>query len=123
MLSLNEPVIEGTWRSAEDGETPGEMTPELGGDDESELSLVDEYITMDVDDFKRLKALDRDVVLFVLLRDLAGEIRSAVDAGTRVFDKGEELIGKLQTPEGMKELTDGLMGSLMGGGMFGIGGH
>jgi hypothetical protein len=74
---------------------------------------IEDAYCMSPEDFAAKSAKDRDVVLFLLMRDMAGEVR-ALNFKVREF---EEKAVAMASPEGIKELTDKFLGG-MGGGMF-----
>ena len=76
-------------------------------------NYVDEIMALSSEDFAGNTAKDRDVILFTLMRDMAGEVRALADKVQEIEDKARAMA----SPEGVKELTDKFLGG-MGGGMF-----
>jgi len=75
-------------------------------------ALTEAAYTMDPDKFTALKVADRDLVLFLMLREMAATVRRL---DMRV-DEFEEKAKGMFSPEGIQELTEKFLG---GGGMFG----
>lgn len=69
--------------------------------------LTEAAYRLSADEFSALKAADKTLTLFLLLRDLAGEMRALKFKVEGYEEKGKALA----TPEGMQEL----MGKFLGG--------
>jgi hypothetical protein len=94
-------------------------------EDPSEQEAYAQYVhhlfTVDPDEFAKWKAADRDVALFVLIREAVGECRGLRDEAKRIVDMAEEKIGYYTTEEGISELTSKLTSGLFSGkGMMGL---
>lgn len=77
-------------------------------------TFVDECLALDSDEFASKTAKERDVILFTLVRDMAGEVRSLADK----VEQAETNLKEMVSPEGLQALTERLMGGL-GGGLLG----
>jgi len=76
--------------------------------------LTEAAYRLSAEEFTALKAADKTLTLFLLLRDLAGEMRALKFKVEQYEEKGKALA----SPEGMQEL----MGKFLGGGDDGKGG-
>jgi len=85
-------------------------------DPNDEFDEVEAALTLSVEEFTAKKALDRDVVLFTLLRATLGELRSV----TYRVDEFEEKVRSTFTPDGMSQLMESFMGGSGMGGLMGI---
>jgi hypothetical protein len=70
------------------------------------LTDAERYLAMDPEDFGALAAKQRDIVLFVLLKDVLGEIRVVNDEIQTAKDKVKELA----SPEGIAALIEEFTG-------------
>jgi len=71
------------------------------------------FLTLSVDEFARFSAKKQNLVLFVLLRDLAGEARAQydrIDAITDDIATAKETIRQV-----IEKFNGGFLGSMMGG--------
>ncbi len=83
------------------------------------LTDAERYLAMDPEDFGALAAKQRDIVLFVLLKDALGETRALTDELNQAKDKIKELM----SPEGLSALIEEFTGgggplALLKGGLF-----
>lgn len=86
---------------------------------ESDL-LVEEAFGLSLDEFTRMKAADRETILFALLRQQAGSMKVL----EMKIDEYEQKVRDLMSPEGMEEAKKKFFemlgfGGQGGGGMFG----
>jgi len=75
--------------------------------------LVDDAYAMSTSDFAGKTAKEREVILFVLLRELTGEFRLLNNEVREVKDRAAELL----SPEGLSQTAEKFLG---GGGMGGL---
>jgi len=78
--------------------------------------LTEEAYSLSPQDFAAKKVVERDLVLFLLLRDMAGEMRALKFKVEEYEQKAKEL----GTPEGIQALTDKFLGGSGFGGMLGM---
>lgn len=78
--------------------------------------MTDEAYALTPEEFMRLKVADRDVILFLLMRELAGTVRSLA----MKVDEYEAKAKELATPEGISEVVNKFLGSGNMGGMGGL---
>jgi hypothetical protein len=86
--------------------------------DENFVRQLDAAYGLSPEQFLALKTADRDLAVFLLVREMAGTLRTIELRLNEYEEKGKALA----TPEGMQKLMDGFlgggglgMGSLMGG--------
>lgn len=79
-------------------------------------SLTDDVYAMSPEEFVRLKVADRDVALFLLVRELSGTVRALA----MKVDEYEEKAKGLATPEGISKVLNEFLGSGNMGGMGGL---
>lgn len=80
-------------------------------------AMTDAAYAMSAEDFNTLKAADKMLTLFLLLRDQAAEIRAL---GFKVGEY-EEKAKELATPEGLQRAMASFMGASNGKGSAGMG--
>lgn len=92
----------------------------------SEQEMVDRQLNdlfaMSGKEFHALKVTDRDMYMFLLVRELAGAMRVLQSDVSELRAKLEEYETKakeLMTPEGQQMVMDKVMSGMMGGGLLG----
>jgi hypothetical protein len=95
--------------------TPEAYTPpEL---DDNFTRQLDAAYSLSPEQFLALKVAERDLCLFLLLREVGGTLRSM----ELRFNELEEKAKELGTPEGVQELMSKFLGGMGGGGLGGFG--
>lgn len=77
-------------------------------------SMTDDVYALTPEEFASMKVVDRDVAMFLLMRELSGTVRALA----MKVDEYEAKAKELATPEGISEVVNKFLGS---GGMGGMG--
>jgi len=91
------------WTPATEDDTPGELVPGEG----EEPTEFDIALTASTLDFEKMTAKAQNTLLFVLLRDMAGEQRALTDRLNAFEQEARELV----SPESLHRIKNDFLAS------------